>query len=108
MDAGRSANRSRAVALKRLALSLMVGRCSILIPWLAAKTEAPILADATAMLLLPGMLPGLVVGFRPGGCYAVIGIGSTMPDPELCRYRSWPSTLQAVLFGLIRHSHALV
>jgi hypothetical protein len=48
-------------------LAFAVGGFALILPWLGAKTGVGLLADGTAILLLPGMIPGMAIGQLHGG-----------------------------------------
>jgi len=50
-----------------LAIAISIGVGIVALPWLASLTEVDALATPTAMLLLPGMIPGMIVGATSGG-----------------------------------------
>ena len=58
--------RANTTVLRRLGVAVAVGALAVCVPWLAAKTDVQILADSTAMLMLPGIIPGMIFGARYG------------------------------------------
>ena len=80
-------NPSGTAVLRRLVLSLAVGGFAILLPWLGAQSGVGLLEDGTAVLLLPGMIPGMAIGQIHGG--SVHDVSWTGVEIASAAFYSW-------------------